>query len=354
MNVCRYVARGNTTFNAKRAVLLSGATSKIALIAQQKARYHVYRNNKSTRKTMKRYRSLLPCCILLWLVAACQMPLPSGSSEQNNSTPEPWDLYTRSLQQTDSKHSTESNISPTAAQEPKQYDAVAEPQVSLEIPDYTADEDLYSYTGYVSSYNHTTLVPDWVAYLLTDEEANGEVTDKFSFSRDPQVRGRQASREDYRNSGYDKGHMAPRADMKWSRQACYESYFFTNICPQVHSMNAGCWSKLEQQTRRLAEHYGRVYVVTGPLFDSPTPKTIGEAHVAVPDRFFKALLVPDGEGYHAIAFVMHNDERKQSPRQSAMTVDELENLLGRDLFPHLDDAWEAKAEATYNWADWNY
>ncbi len=302
---------------------------------------------------MKRYCSLLLCCAMLWLVAACQLPLPSGSAEQNNGTPEPWNQYTRSLQQTDSKPVTDDSPSPTVTQEPKQYEAKTEPQLSLEIPDYTADEDLYSYTGYVSSYNHQTLVPNWVAYLLTDEETNGDVTDKFSFSRDPQVRGRQASREDYRNSGYDKGHMAPRADMKWSRQACYESYFFTNICPQVHSMNAGCWSKLEQQTRRLAGHYGRVYVVTGPIFDSSTPKTIGEARVAVPDRFFKALLVPDGDGYCAIAFVMHNDERKQTIRQSAMTVDELEKILCRDLFPHVDDAWEAKAEASYNWADWN-
>ncbi len=299
-----------------------------------------------------RFFSLL-CCATLSLFAACQLPMQNGSSAQNNAMPEPWDQYTRSLQVTDSTFSSATPAATDSISTALHHDAVTEPQLSLEIPYYTADEDIYSYTGYVSSYNHQTLVPNWVAYLLTDEETSGDVTDKFSFSRDPQVRGRQASREDYRNSGYDKGHMAPRADMKWSRQACYESYFFTNICPQVHSMNAGCWSKLEQQTRRLAGHYGRVYVVTGPIFDSSTPKTIGEARVAVPDRFFKALLVPDGDGYCAIAFVMHNDERKQTIRQSAMTVDELEKILCRDLFPHVDDAWEAKAEASYNWADWN-
>ncbi len=302
---------------------------------------------------MKIRLSSLLCCATLWLFAACQLPLPSDLKPQPDSMPEPWDQYTRSLQAAENNISTNTAATCDSVNASEQQQQEDDPLLYLEIPAYTADEDLYRYTGYVSSYNHQTLVPDWVAYLLTDEETNGDVTDKFSFSRDPQVRGRQASREDYRNSGYDKGHMAPRADMKWSRQACYESYFFTNICPQVHSMNAGAWNKLEQQTRRLAGHYGRVYVVTGPIFDSSTPKTIGEACVAVPDRFFKALLVPDGDGYHAIAFVMHNDERKQSPRQSAMTVDELEQLLGRDLFPHLDDAWEAKAEASYNWADWN-
>lgn len=224
----------------------------------------------------------------------------------------------------------------------------------LEIPSYSIDEDLYTYTGYVSSYNHKTLVPNWVAYCLTDEDVEGTFSQSCSFSRDPQVKGRQASREDYSNSGYDKGHMAPRADMKWSQEACYQSYFFTNICPQVHSMNAGCWSKLEQQARRVATHYGTEYIVCGPIFDSLPAKSIGDAHVCVPTRFFKALLVPDGDGYHAIAFIMSNSSKKQNPRTSAMTVDRLEKIIHRDLFPTLDDKWEKQVEAAYDWGRWDY
>lgn len=222
----------------------------------------------------------------------------------------------------------------------------------LEIPYYATDEDLYVYSGFVSSYNHTTLCPDWVAYRLTDEDVNAQFKHNYSFSRDPQVKGRQASREDYSGSGYDKGHMVPRADMKWSKEAYRETFFFTNVCPQVHKMNCGCWNELEQMCRRVARHYGTLYVVTGPIFDSSHSKTIGRARVHVPDHFYKALLVPDGDGYHAIAFVMSNTEERQAVRTSAITVDSLEKMLNRDMFPSLEDKWQREVEAHYDWKDW--
>lgn len=222
----------------------------------------------------------------------------------------------------------------------------------LEIPSYAADEDIYVYSGYASSYSHTTLCPNWVAYRMTSGDVAGQFRKNYPFSRDPRVKGRQASREDYSHSGYDKGHMAPRADMKWSKQAYYETFFFTNVCPQAHKMNSGCWRQLEQMCRRVAKHYGTLYVVTGPIFDSLHPKTIGRAKVHVPDRFFKALLAPDGDGYHAIAFVMENTEATQAVRASAIPVDSLEQMLRRDLFPALEEKWQRKAEACYDWDDW--
>lgn len=222
----------------------------------------------------------------------------------------------------------------------------------LEIPAHGDDEDIYAYTGHVASYNHQTLTPNWVAYRLTDNDVQGTFKENFPFSRDPKVKGRQASREDYSGSGYDKGHMAPRADMKWDRQAYYETFFFTNVCPQDHTMNAGSWNELEQRSRRAARRYGTVYVVTGPIYSSKSPKTIGKARVAVPDAFFKALLAPDGDDYHAVAFVMQNAPERQNVRSCAITVDSLENILRRDLYPTLPDKQETRAEATYDWNDW--
>ena len=98
----------------------------------------------------------------------------------------------------------------------------------LELPSYTDDEDIIVHLGYTASYNHVSLCPDWVAWELTAEEANGQNDGQYSFSRDPDVRFPKASREDYSRSGFDKGHMAPRADMRWSCQALEESYYFTN------------------------------------------------------------------------------------------------------------------------------
>ena len=85
----------------------------------------------------------------------------------------------------------------------------------LELPAYGEDEDVIVHLGYTASYNHQTLVSDWVAWELTAEEVDDTNEGQYSFSRDPDVRFPKASREDYSRSGWDKGHMAPRADMKW-------------------------------------------------------------------------------------------------------------------------------------------
>lgn len=223
----------------------------------------------------------------------------------------------------------------------------------LEIPAYTADEDIYAYSGFTSSYNHTTLVPNWVAYELTADELNGSYdTKSSSFSRDPNVRGRQASREDYSRSGWDKGHMAPKADLRWSETAYWESHYFTNVCPQNHQMNAGDWNTLEKSVRRWARKYGTLWIVCGPIFDEHRFGTIGAAKVQVPDAFFKAVLMRDAGGFHSVAFVMPNTPEHHPMSAYVCTVDDLEALIGRDLFPNLPDAVEAQAESTYQQPLW--
>ena len=229
-----------------------------------------------------------------------------------------------------------------------------DPGIELALPASDSTEHILVYEGFTSSYNHLTLVPNWVAYDLTSEECQGTYTSGSNFSRDPHLKGRQASREDYSHSGWDKGHMAPKADLKWSEKAWWESHYFTNICPQNRQMNGGDWNRLEQLVRRLARQYGRVYVVCGPIFDSCTYGTIGDAMVQVPDAFFKALLVPVDGRYQAAAFIMHNDSRKQPPEKVVMTVDKLESIIGRDLFPTLDDSVEEQIESTLTPSVWGF
>ena len=225
---------------------------------------------------------------------------------------------------------------------------VTTPVKGLEIPAYNASEDIVVHLGYTASYNHTTLCPDWVAWELTAEEASGTYDQGRQFSRDPDVDFPKASREDYSNSGWDKGHMAPHADMKWSRQAMTESDYFTNICPQDKVMNAGAWRKIEEMTRRTAKRCGAVYVVCGPIFDSEEQRHIGPACVQVPDRFFKALAVNTSGGYRTVAFLVSNDRQDGSPRSYAVTVDSVESVIGRDLFPLLPE----EVESTFDWNDW--
>ncbi len=220
----------------------------------------------------------------------------------------------------------------------------------LEIPECDDSEDIVTHIGYTASYNHRTLVPDWVAYELTADEVDGTWNTSYPFSRDPDVANPKASREDYSNSGWDKGHMAPRADMKWSAQALEESFYFTNVCPQNRSMNSGAWNRIEMLARNVAKRYGSVYIVCGPMFGEGEPRTIGKGRVHVPDAFFKALLVQSRTGYHAVGFVVKNQPETSRPREYAVSVDSLEVLIGRDLFPQLPDA---TCEHDFEWSTWN-
>ncbi|MBR1784747.1 MAG: DNA/RNA non-specific endonuclease [Bacteroidales bacterium] len=217
----------------------------------------------------------------------------------------------------------------------------------LELPACDDSEDIVIHRGYTASYNHTTLTPDWVAWELTAEESRGECNGTYSFSRDPQVSFPKASREDYSYSGWDKGHMAPRADMKWSEKALEESYYFTNICPQDHTMNSGAWRKIEELTRRVAREYGTVYVVCGPVHGSGQYGQAGS--VSVPDAFFKALAVMTGNGYRTVGFLVENNKQTGTPRKYAVSVDSVEAVVGRDLFPLLPE----EAEASFDWNEWN-
>ena len=170
---------------------------------------------------------------------------------------------------------------------------------------------------------------------------------------DPYCHSRQADHEDYRNSGYSRGHLAPAGDMKWDSVAMVESFYFTNCIPQDKELNNGRWNQLEMKTRAWAKEYGRVYVVSGPAFWDDDTLRIGHNGVAVPDACFKALLIPVDEGYSAVAFLMQNGGEERSLRDCAVSVDELESLLGLDLFCNLPDDKEDEVESKVVWEDWS-
>ena len=93
---------------------------------------------------------------------------------------------------------------------------------NIEIPvikDNRSDR-IITHKGYTVSYNYDWKIPNWVAYELTDVEVQGEVPRYDKFKPDPMVpQFATATTNDYKYSGYDRGHMAPAADMKWDEQA---------------------------------------------------------------------------------------------------------------------------------------
>ena len=227
----------------------------------------------------------------------------------------------------------------------------------LETPYRLEDikDNIIEHMGFTLSYNNDYRVPNWVAYELLESELNtGWRSREDSFEPDPLIKGRQAYDRDYVGSGYDRGHMAPAADMRWSSQTMKESFYLSNVCPQNHNLNAGAWNDLEKQVRYEAKYYKAVWVACGPIFENNYPRHIGENHVMVPDAFFKALLARKKDGsYTAIGFIFPNTQCVRNLSLYAMTVDELEERTGMDFFFNLDADAQEKAEAVMDpYGDW--
>ncbi len=206
-------------------------------------------------------------------------------------------------------------------------------------------QKLLPYTGITVSFNSDTHEPNWVAWELTGAETEGDTPREPGFSVDPEVDG-CATPDDYRHSGFDRGHMAPAGDMKWHPEAMRESFYMTNICPQDEKLNRGAWKKLEEKCRVRAQADSALIIICGPIFDKSGPAArIGGTGVAVPQRFFKVLLAPYAEKPWAIGFIMPNGYVEGGMQRAAVTVDAVEEATGYDFFAALPDSLETALES---------
>jgi endonuclease G len=214
-------------------------------------------------------------------------------------------------------------------------------------------EKLINYTGMTVSFNAKTHQPNWVSWELLASEVSGDSERESQFTTDPNVDG-CATTADYRNSGYDRGHMAPAGDMKWSPEAMKESFYLTNISPQADDLNRGAWKKLEEKCRQRAEVDSALVIVCGPIFnDGEAVERIGETGVAVPRSYFKVILSPYTNPPTAIGFIMPNGYVKGGMQACAVSVDSVEAVTGHDFFSALPDDIENKIEAECNFSRWS-
>lgn len=232
--------------------------------------------------------------------------------------------------------------------------AAADNADGIEIPALRpgSGEQILKRTGYTASYNKQTMLPNWVAWTISAGRLSGPAKRPArAFHEDTDVPKPRAVDMDYVNSGYDRGHMCPAADNKWSKEAMYESFLFTNICPQNHNLNIGDWNEMENQCRRWAEEYGKIYVVCGPILYKGKHKTIGRNKVVVPEAFFKVVL-RTGKTPQAIGFIYKNEKGNRPKGDYVNTVDDVERITGIDFFPALPDDVEKRVEAKANLGNW--
>jgi endonuclease G, mitochondrial len=223
--------------------------------------------------------------------------------------------------------------------------------IYLELPHFSTNELVIHHTGYSLSYNELHEQANWVAYELTSNETQAIVKRSNRFIADPMVPTGTATNNDYKGSGYDRGHLAPAADMTWSEITMMESFYFSNISPQVPAFNRGIWSKIEDLVRLWAKEYNAVYVITGPVLRDSLP-TIGNNKVSVPESFYKVILYYNKPDYKAIGFIIPNKASVEPLQKFAVTVDSVEKVTGINFFAALPDEEEEVIESTLQIQQW--
>ena len=210
---------------------------------------------------------------------------------------------------------------------------------------------IIKHTTYSLSYAEAHEQAEWVAYELLREHLEKNDFERPYFIEDRSVKSKSADWRNYKNSGYDRGHLCPAGDRRFDYNAYKETFLTSNISPQNNKFNAGVWNSLEQKVRFWAEKYDGVYVITGGVLKNGL-KSIGEERVSIPDEFFKIVLdVSDGR-YKAIGFLIRNEPVNKSFYEFAVTIDAIEAKTGIDFFPNLSEDIEKKLEGSIDLKAW--
>ncbi|MEA2043601.1 MAG: DNA/RNA non-specific endonuclease [Bacteroidota bacterium] len=224
----------------------------------------------------------------------------------------------------------------------------------IALPAYNSDKEIVEHSAMVLLYNEDHEQADWVAHKISVDITSGAVGRTNDFRTDPLVSTKTAEKKDYWHSGYDRGHLAPSADFRWSRKALSESYFYSNMSPQRPKFNREIWADLENALRKyVVSKQEPLYVVTGPYY-SESPKFIGSNKVSVPPYYYKTALDYTGDTISAIAFLMPNEACEYPVLYYAMSVDSLESITGRDFYANIPDSIEQQFESELNMDYWAF
>lgn len=201
------------------------------------------------------------------------------------------------------------------------------------------DVEVIYHKAMVLGYNENHEQAHWVSHIVLPDVENGNVSRTNNFRKDKLVTTGTASKADYWYSGYDRGHLAPSADFRWSQTALSESYFYSNMAPQLPELNREKWAELENAIREyVIENKTQVYVVTGGILNDSLPRMQNKGRentVSIPNFFYKVIL--DNSNHRAIGFVMPNGNCNYPIMSYALSIDSVETLTGINFFSKIEN-----------------
>lgn len=204
---------------------------------------------------------------------------------------------------------------------------------------------------YQLSYHPIHKQAEWVAYRLHPSHLSENSFKRPYFEIDSLVPGNSAHWNNYRNSNYDRGHLLPAGDRRFSYEAYHETFLTSNISPQNRSFNSGIWNRLEIQVRRWAAEKGELFIITGGVLQEGL-ETIGAEKVSVPKYFYKIIVGYDQGVPKSIAFLIPNQNLSHSIAEFITPISRIQEMTGISLFNQLPQVTEAQLKAPADYRFW--
>jgi endonuclease G, mitochondrial len=216
----------------------------------------------------------------------------------------------------------------------------------------SASGEVVSHTYYTLSYVEKYEQAEWVCYTLTKEKLQlPNVPRSDWFNPDPSVSTQSVNHFDYKGSGYTRGHLVPAGDMSFDEKAMEETFYMSNMSPQLRGFNNGVWRELEEQSRDWTYQNKSVIVVSGPII-SDNPKYFKKKHVAIPESFYKIIFDISMPETKAIAFVIPHEVSTKPLADYAVTIDKVEEITGIDFFEKYNLPMLEKIESSIDLSKW--
>lgn len=207
----------------------------------------------------------------------------------------------------------------------------------------------YYSLSYVEKYEQA----EWVAYAVTPKHLKRTKYERPKFVQDPKVFTSSAHLNNFKKSGYDRGHLCPAADMKISKKAYEETFYTSNVSPQLPEFNKGVWNRLENKVRYWVTKYDGLFVITGGVLENDLP-TIGQESVAIPKYFYKILLDDSRGKLRAIAFLVPHEKSDRPLYEFVVSIRSIEALTGIDFFYQLPVSIQDEIETTASYKTWSF
>lgn len=223
--------------------------------------------------------------------------------------------------------------------------------ISLQVH---AGEEIVNRPNYKLNYNSDHEVANWISYDLDHSKLRDCVSRSNNFRSDPLIQNGTATNIDYKNSGFDRGHLLPAGDMKFSKAAMGDTFYYSNITPQPAKFNRGRWKQLENLVRAWGLKYEKIWIVTGPILKDNLNVIGKERSISVPEQYYKVIIKKLGNTYAGIGFLMSTGTPYTDLDAYAVTIKEIEELTDNDFFTFLTPSQRHDAEELVDFKDWDF